>query len=71
MARTANDDRADALNPNNPAHAASEANRARQIGNEATPTPPKDPRMFLDAPLIDGAQDGDSRKHRLPRQSGE
>lgn len=71
MARTPNDDRADTANPDSSARAASEADMERQIGNEATPTPPKDPRMFFDAPLIASVQDKDSHRHRPPRKNGE
>jgi len=73
MGRTPNGGRSGAGNANSPAQAAPDAGKAEQApGGDtspmATPTPPKDPRMFFDAPLIGGVQDRDSRERRPPRQ---
>lgn len=52
MGRTPNDERSDAMSPNNPAHAATKANRERQISGGETPkaaaTPPADPKRIAD-----------------------
>ena len=71
MGRTPNDDLADAMDPNNPAHVTYEVNMEGQsYCNHAAPTSPKDHGMFFDAPLIAGTRDEDTRERR-PTPKGE